>query len=385
MLFRSGSTGALPTQLLFVLAVPRHYIVPATQAWNLTIQRDLGKNWIVEVGYVGNHTIHLRETRTNVQARLATTANPIVVTGTDGNTYTITESTTSNGVARSNLEGVNGYGGMQIFANDAYSHYHSLQTTLSRRWSAGYFQAAYTFSKALDATSTGNTAFNTAWNDESDIRNSYGLSDFDRPHRFTVSYRYDLPFFSNRTGLVQHALGNWSISGITTTQSGTPFSIFDSAAGSAYIANGLAFPTLGATLAPGATLASGYTSGDIHSRLDGYVNINNFTTAPFADPTLAASCAVDSSPAGCTKGFGNMRRNLYRGPFQQNWDFSLIKNFTITERHELRFTADFFNIWNHANFANPASTDVQNPGAFGKIVSTVGTPRLIQFSLRYAF
>src|SRR5207249_3586227 len=105
-----GSTGALPTQLLFVLAVPRHYIVPATQAWNLTIQRDLGKNWIVEVGYVGNHTIHLRETRTNVQARLATTANPIVVTGTDGNTYTITESTTSNGVARSNLEGVNGYG-----------------------------------------------------------------------------------------------------------------------------------------------------------------------------------------------------------------------------------------------------------------------------------
>jgi len=380
-----GSTGALPTQLLFVLAVPRHYIVPATQAWNLTIQRDLGKNWIVEVGYVGNHTIHLRETRTNVQARLATTANPIVVTGTDGNTYTITESTTSNGVARSNLEGVNGYGGMQIFANDAYSHYHSLQTTLSRRWSAGYFQAAYTFSKALDATSTGNTAFNTAWNDESDIRNSYGLSDFDRPHRFTVSYRYDLPFFSNRTGLVHHALGNWSISGITTTQSGTPFSIFDSAAGSAYIANGLAFPTLGATLAPGATLASGYTSGDIHSRLDGYVNINNFTTAPFADPTLAASCAVDSSPAGCTKGFGNMRRNLYRGPFQQNWDFSLIKNFTITERHELRFTADFFNIWNHANFANPASTDVQNPGAFGKIVSTVGTPRLIQFSLRYAF
>jgi Carboxypeptidase regulatory-like domain/TonB dependent receptor len=383
-----GSPGPLPAQFLFVLAVPPHYVVPATHSWNLTLQRDLGKNWIVEIGYVGNHSIHLRETRTNVQARLATAANPVVVTGTDGVTYHITESTTTNGVARSNLQGVNGYGGMQLFANDAYSHYNSLQTTLSRRWGGGYFQAAYTFSKALDATSTGNTAFNTAFNDESDIRNSYGLADFDRTHRFTVSYRYDLPFFSKGGGFAHHALGNWTVSGITTVQSGTPFSIYDSVAGSAYISSGLAFPTLGATLAPGKTIASGYTSGDIHSRLDGYVDINNFTTAPFADPALAASCAIDPTPAGCTRGFGNLRRNLYRGPYQQNWDFSLIKNFRITERQQLRFAADFFNIWNHANFASfnqSSQTDIENPGAFGKITSTVGTPRLIQFSLRYAF
>ena len=175
----------------------------------------MGKNWILELGYVGNHSIHLRETRTNVQARLATPANPVVVTGTDGVTYTITQSTTSNGVARSNLQGVNGYGGMQLFANDAYSHYHSFQTTVSRRWGAGYFQAAYTFSKTLDATSTGNTAFNTAWNDESDIRNSYGLSDFDRPHRLTVSYRYDLPFFSKAAGFAHQALGTTESGGTT--------------------------------------------------------------------------------------------------------------------------------------------------------------------------
>jgi hypothetical protein len=276
---------------------------------------------------------------------------------------------------------VNGYGGMQLFANDAYSHYNSLQTTVSRRWGAGYFQAAYTFAKALDATSTGNTAFNTAYNDESNIRNSYGLSDFDRTHRLTVSYRYDLPFFSKGSGLAHHALGNWAISGITTAQSGQPFSIYDSFAGNAYISNGLAFPTLAASLAPGASIASGYTAGDIHRRLDGYVNLSNFAAAPVADPT---GCALDPNNA-CTTGFGNLRRNLYRGPFQQNWDFSLIKNFPITERQQLRFVADFFNIWNHANFANPASTDIENTGAFGKIVSTVGTPRLIQFSLRYAF
>src|SRR5207302_802172 len=83
-----------------------------------------------------------------------------------------------------------------LFANDAYSHYHSLQTTLSRRWARGYFQGAYTWSKSTDATSSGNTALNTAFNDESDLKFSRGLSDFDRTHRLVVSYRYDLPFFS---------------------------------------------------------------------------------------------------------------------------------------------------------------------------------------------
>jgi hypothetical protein len=87
--------------------------------------------------------------------------------------------------------------------------------------------------------------------------------------------------------------------------------------------------------------------------------------------------------------FGNLGRNIYRGPFQQNWDFSAIKDFRLTERQSLRFTADFFNIWNHANFASPTINDVETipipDGPFGKIQSTVGTPRLIQFSLRYAF
>jgi len=91
----------------------------------------------------------------------------------------------------------------------------------------------------------------------------------------------------------------------------------------------------------------------------------------------------------------NLGRNTYFGPYQQNWDFSLQKNFAVTEGVKLRFGTDFFNIWNHANFANPPVTDVEtiavNPttgqftGPFGKISSTLGTPRLIQFWLRLAF
>ena len=129
------------------------------------------------------------------------------------------------------------------------------------------------------------------------------------------------------------------------------------------------------------------------SRVDGgYLNVNAFMVAPHLYP---AQCLADSN--FCTTDFGNLGRNVFRGPHQQNWDFSLIKNIKLTERQQLRFTTDFFNIWNHANFSNPSINDVESiphdqitgqpltTGPFGKITSTVGTPRLIQFSLRYAF
>ncbi len=140
---------------------------------------------------------------------------------------------------------------------------------------------------------------------------------------------------------------------------------------------------MGAELASGASISGGYTSGNIHNRLNGYVNINNFTPVPVLAANQGACNSGDTNY--CLTGFGNLGRNIYRGPFQQNWDFSLIKNIRLTERQSLRFTADFFNIWNHANFANPVATDVESPGNFGVITSTKGVPRLIQFSLRYAF
>jgi len=192
----------------------------------------------------------------------------------------ITANTFGNAVARSRAQGVNGYNGFQLFANDAYSHYNSLQTTVSRRWGAGYFQAAYTFSRSTDATSTGNTAFNSAFNDESTLADSRGLSDFDRTHRLAVSYRYDLPFFKGETGLQGALLANWAISGITIIQSGSPFSVLDSGAGSAFLGLGSAPGVETASLASGSSLSSGLSSGDIHSRIDGYLNPAAFATAP---------------------------------------------------------------------------------------------------------
>jgi hypothetical protein len=210
-----------------------------------------------------------------------------------------------------------------------------------------------------------------------------------------VSYRYDLPFYRNETGMKGALLSGWALSGITIYQSGTPFSVTDSVAGTGFLGAGFTPGTLSGSLASGSTLASTLTSGSIQSRVDdGYLNVNAFTTAPLL---YTAQCDPVNNANFCTTDFGNLGRNVFRGPHQQNWDFSLIKNIKLTERQQLRFTTDFFNIWNHANFSNPSINDVESiphdqitgqpltTGPFGKITSTVGTPRLIQFSLRYAF
>ncbi|MGD0760852.1 MAG: hypothetical protein ABR921_18285, partial [Candidatus Sulfotelmatobacter sp.] len=265
----------------------------------------------------------------------------------------------------------------------------SLQATLSRRWQRGYIQAAYTWSKNLDATSTGNTANNTAYNDETTMNASYGISDFNRPQVLKVSYLYSLPFFDHGSGAAHAAFSGWAISGVTSLQSGLPFSILDSNGGNAFLGAGTS--PVGASLAAGASISQGLSSGSLRQRLSGYLNPAAFTTAPQLYPM---HCATD--PNFCTTGFGDLARNLYHGPFQQNWDFSLIRHFKLSERQDLRFTADFFNLWNHANFGVPQVTDYEqyllwagNGGTgtdpFGEIVNTTGTPRLIQFSLRWAF
>ncbi len=362
---------------LFTLQVPLHFIVPSVQQWNLTVQRSLGHNWVLEVGYVGSHSVHLRETHDALQSILVSPQNPIMVPLTNGTSVPVITNTVANAVVRTRALGVNGYGAFEQFSDDAYSHYNSIQSTISRRWGNGYFQGAYTFSRSTDATSSFNTAFNTLFNNQLNLNGSRGLSDFDRPHRLAVSYVYNFPFFSKAKGWQHQALGGWNISGVTVFQSGLPFSIFDSSAGSAFDAL-TTLPNTTASLAPGASLGSGLTSGSIGSRLGGngqpgYLNINAFVAAPIIGSDKQAT------------GFGTLGRNKYRGPFQQNWDVSVIKNFSVTERNKIKFTTDFFNVWNHPVFSSPAFTDIQNPAGFGQIIATENNPRILQFSLTWSF
>lgn len=355
---------------LFGLEEPRHFNSPSTQQWNLSIERSLKGNWTLEATYIGTKGTHLRETRTPIQPFLVSPQNPLTITALDGTPFVITQNTVSNATARSRALGL-APSGFQIFANDADSNYNALQLTLAHQFSRGlYFQGAYTFSRSIDESSSDNTAFNTVFNDQTSLKATRGLSDFDRTHRWVFSYFYELPFFRKATGFRKEWLGGWAVSGISTFQSGTPFTIIDSAGMTAFTPPSPNLST--ASLVPGASIQDALTSGPVETRLDAYVNVSVFQPAPVIGPDGAT-------------GFGNLGRNTYRGPFQTNWDFSLIKSFRITERQAVRFTADFFNLFNHASFASPAFVDISSPGNFGAITSTVGTPRLIQFSLRYSF
>jgi hypothetical protein len=91
---------------------------------------------------------------------------------------------------------------------------------------------------------------------------------------------------------------------------------------------------------------------------------------------------VPNGAAGAT-GFGDVPRNSFRGPYQQNWDFSLIKNIRIKESHDLRFRMDVFNLWNHPVFGFPSAVNIGTAATFGQITTTVVPARLVQFGLNY--
>ncbi|MDR3739272.1 MAG: carboxypeptidase regulatory-like domain-containing protein [Terracidiphilus sp.] len=372
--FPGGDTTQAPnftgTSINFLgLEVPRKFVSPSTQQWNLTVERNLRHGWVGKLGYVGTKSTHLRETRDAIQA-YDVRNNPVAVTGTDGNAYTITENTLNNVNARSRAIGL-GVGGYQLFADDANAEYHSLQVVATHHYANGLqVETAYSWSKTIDETSTASTAFNTAVNDQTSLKDSHGLSDFDRKHRLTIEYLYELPFFKTAHGLAKTALSGWTASGVTTFQSGTPFTVLDSGAASAYGLAGTGTPTTPDLVG---TVSQGLASGNLHSRVrSSYLNYANFTPAP----------AVGSD--GST-GFGNLGRNTYRGPFQQNWDFSLRKNFALAEKAHFEFTADFFNLFNHPIFSSPSFVDVESASNFGEITSTQGSPRLVQFSGRFSF
>jgi hypothetical protein len=265
------------------------------------------------------------------------------------------------------------------FAPNSDSHYNALQATLAHRFSKGlYFQSAYTWSKSIDDVSTASVAFVTRVNNQTDAAASRGLSDFDRRQRFVTSAVYQLPFFANASGFTKGALGGWEASGVMILQSGAPFSIYDPAGGSAFA---LASPASTATFNPNFSCANAASSGSVTSRLGNWVNPNAYTSDPLA-PTLS-----NGEPSDATL-YGNTPRNCIIGPPQKNVDFTLDKSFKLGERQSLRFRADFFNLFNHPSFANPETFNgdggvVGDGGA--PITTVVGTPRLIQFSLKYGF
>jgi Carboxypeptidase regulatory-like domain len=367
---------------LIQLSVPLHWVVGTTQQWNFSVQRQLGRDWFIEIGYVGTKGSRLRSTYDPDQATLATPQHPVIITGpgctnlkAQGLSCQIVDTTVENASARAPYLGI-APGDFEAFAPNSDSHYSALQATVGHHFGKGlYFQSAYTFAKSIDNVSTASVAFLTRVNDQTDSAASRGLSDFDRRQRWVTSAVYQLPFFSQASGMEKGILGGWETSGVMILQSGTPFTIYDPAGGTAYAL--ASTPSSTATFGQGFTCANALSTGSKQTRLANWVNPAAYTPDPLA--TLS-----DGTPSDATL-YGNTPRNCIIGPPQKNVDFTIGKTFRLGERQTLRFRTDFFNLFNHPSFANPAAPVVTAAGGSAPITSVVGTPRLIQFSLKYGF
>ncbi len=258
------------------------------------------------------------------------------------------------------------------------SIYHGLQTSLTKRFSHGVqFNLSYTFSRSIDDNSAdpGSTAGsgkpdvpNIGFVVQGDARNlaaNRGPSDFDRTHRFSASFVWEIP----TGGRQSRWLKGWQVSGFVQAQSGAPFSLF-SPEPEARSAADLLNRTVGSgglyrlgfgrpSLAPGVTLGELRSSGN---------GLQAF------DPSLLAS------PLG---GFGTLGRNVLRGDGQARTDLAISKMTRLTERYRIEFRTEFFNLFNNVNFALPVN-DLSD-SSVGFVERTVGGPRVIQLGLRFVF
>ena len=378
----------------------RNIRTPYIQQFNFGLQYAMGQT-LFEAGYVGTRGVNLfRQVAIN-QASLASPQHPITnaVTGA-----VITANTPANASLRAPLQGVSVNGFFQD-QSTAQSVYHSLQASVTQRFSHGFqFLASYTFARSIDNASGQGGGAGTGGvvnpggvgetsgilGNQLDNRANRGLSDFDRKHRFVLSGLWSLPSPKRTSPVAAALLGGWQISGVLTAMSGLPIDIVDTGAGSLYGLSGAS-----------SALARPNVVGSASAAPAGYF----FNPFAFARPVLAAGQPIPSSGGafiadGAGTDIGNTGRNVLRGPRQTMVDFGVTRRFAIREHKSVELRGDFFNLLNHVNLANPisdlnavaasggminAAGQVVSPGSFGQIISASSNPRLIQLALKFRF
>jgi outer membrane receptor protein involved in Fe transport len=300
------------------------------QSWNLNVQREITPTLAVTAGYFGTKGTHLRISR-NINQPVNGGPRPFPNVST--------ASLIRPGAVLNNITEIEGTGN---------SSYNAMWLTAAKRLSRGFqFNASYTWSKSIDYTSLNSQGviLQDSYNEQA----NRGLSDFDARHRLVFSGIYELPFKGNQ--LVE----GWQLSSIIQLQSGNPVTI---------VVNNAAFTGNNNTVRPNST-------GPI--AIFGTV-ARWFDTTPFVVPVGS---------------FGNLGRNVVIGPGFNNTDFSVIKRTKLGENKVLEFRAEFFDIFNHANFGQPGR--VVGSATFGQITNTrfatgdSGSSRQIQFALKFKF
>jgi len=342
------ATGPVFTPTVFpqsIFVTDHNLRTPYVQSWNLNIQREFSHTFALEVGYVGSKGTKLTRLYDANQGRDS---------GINNSAYPQ-------------------YAAVDVFSGGADSTYNGLQTTVRMQQLHGFSGfSTYTYSKSLDGASDGinfnfaNAAFPQ---DSTNLRAEKGPSTFDTRHRWTTAINYAVP----EAHFLPHVLAaGWQLNSIITVQSGRPISILTDAGG--VNSNFVQRPDI----VPGQNpILSHWTPAT------GYLNPN-----AFAYPAITAN-----DPNGY---FGNLGRDQIFGPGFWNFDFSVNKNFQLREKMELQFRSEFFNIFNHPNFALPTNVISPGSGPAGTITQTPdvaqgnpglggGGPRVVQFGLRLQF
>jgi hypothetical protein len=276
-------------------------------------------------------------------------ANPITLVGLRPYSSPLCQPTTGVGCPPDGIPVFN-----SIFAEDtiANSSYNSLQTMVEKRFSKGLmFQASYTWSKSIDNASSFESLLNPLC-----YSCSRSLSLFDARHRFVFNYDWELPVpkYSGWTGKL---VNGWTVSGILTFQSGFPVRIASQA--DTELMNSFDFEMPGEP-----NLVGPFRTLDPRGPGN-----RAFDTSAFVDPPLGT--------------IGNSPRTLCCGPGINSFDFSLMKNTSISERTKLQFRVEFYNLANHAQFLSPDGL-ISDGEDFGR-VKRARDPREIQLALKLIF
>ena len=355
----------LNTRLNFT---PRETRTGYVQSWHLTVQRELFKGMLLDVAYVGNHSVKLIALGDYNQARTVT-ANEILLSqlpASDPNRRALPSIQ-----ARRPLSD---FGFVQASFNGGFANYHALQVKLERRFSAGlYLLNSFTWSKAIDNVA-GHLEVQQGDNSRLNIRNlnaDKGLSNYNQPFNNTTSVVYDLPFgkgrkLANSSTALDYVIGGWRATLINTMTSGLPVNL-----------------TYGAV--------SGFSVGGQATTRP------NLTGQPLRSPGVDPNDYLNINGVSIPSGdqlFGTAGRNLVRGPNFFQADLGLHKSFPVWREHtKLEFRMEAFNLFNRTNFqapdGNASNIRIVNGapapgGSYGTIRSTFPA-RQIQFALKLYF
>jgi len=330
----------LNTQLRYI---PENERTPYVQSWHLTVQRELAKDLVLDVAYVGSHSVGLIILADENQAL----PNQL------GQNLSL--------AARRPFSTFNT---IEISWNGGFATYNALQAKLEKRFSGGFYLLnSFTWSKALD-NAPGHLENYDGDNSRVnfyDISNDKGISSYNQPLNDTLSLLYDLPFGRNRRFELHNAFldaiaGGWGVNLINTMTSGLPLNITYGATTQASVSS-LTTPR------PNLTGASFYlsTGNPLY-----YLNAAAFSVPSYAQP------------------WGNAPRNIVHDPAFYDLDFGLHKNFRLwAESKSLQFRAEAFNLLNRTNFAPPGTLS-SNSSGFGVFTSTYPA-RQVQLALKLVF